>query len=215
MLYIEHMKTLIWDFNGTILDDVAVDIEIENILLERRGMPLIPSEDWYREHFRFPVRDYYDDLGYTFEDETYEDISEQYQELYSRMCVQAGLNPGVAEKLQEAHGKGYRNVIVSASEQSILERQLEELGIIGMFEAIIGIDNKLAHSKVQTAAEWMKKDGVRGEDCIYIGDTDHDAETAHALGVEQIYLVTFGHQSRHILEKVCSRVVDTLDEVVL
>ena len=215
MFYNARMKTLIWDSNGTILDDVDIDIEIESILLDRRGMPRIPSKDWYLEHFRFPVKDYYYDLGYTFDDETYEDISVQYQELYRERIFRIPLNPGVEDKLQQAHEQGYRNVIISASEQNLLELQLKELGIRDMFDAVIGIPDMLAVSKVEQAKKWMKADGVDPDECIYIGDTDHDVETAHALGIERIYLVSFGHQAAHLLQRACSRVVDSFDEVVL
>ncbi len=216
LFYNARMKTLIWDFNGTIIDDVDIDIEIENILLKERGMALIPSREWYLEHFRFPVRDYYDDLGYTFTDEeTYDDISVEYQKLYRRFLPYIQLNKGVRRKLAEAAELGYRNVIVSASEQSLLEQQVRDLGIFEYFDALIGIPDILAASKVGRAREWMRKDAVDPADCIYIGDTDHDMDTARALGIETVYLVTFGHQAEHILRKVCDRVISSLDEVIL
>ena len=50
-------KLLIWDFNGTILDDAELCYVIENELLLERGMKPITRE-WYLEHFSFPIRDY-------------------------------------------------------------------------------------------------------------------------------------------------------------
>ena len=101
------------------------------------------------------------------------------------------------------------------SEQKLLELQLNELGIREMFDAVIGIPDMLAVSKVEQARKWMKEDGAGPEECIYIGDTDHDTETAHALGIDRVYLVSFGHQAAHLLRKVCRNVVDSFDEVIL
>ena len=65
------LKLLIWDWNGTILDDTRLCIDIENELLRERGMPEI-TEAWYLSHFTFPVRRYYAKMGYTFETESFE-----------------------------------------------------------------------------------------------------------------------------------------------
>ena len=50
---------ILWDFNGTILDDVSVGINAINVLLKRRKMPIIFSQEEYRAKFCFPVIDYY------------------------------------------------------------------------------------------------------------------------------------------------------------
>ena len=52
-------KLLIWDFNGTILDDMELCLAIENEMLLERGMPTI-SKEWYLGHFSFPIRAYYE-----------------------------------------------------------------------------------------------------------------------------------------------------------
>ena len=51
-------KVLIWDFNGTIIDDVDYCIEIENTMLRERNMDFISTYEQYRRDFCFPVIDY-------------------------------------------------------------------------------------------------------------------------------------------------------------
>ena len=65
---------IIWDFNGTILDDVSIGIESVNIMLSRRKMKTIDSVEEYREIFGFPIKEYYKRCGFDFEAEDYETV---------------------------------------------------------------------------------------------------------------------------------------------
>ena len=47
---------LIWDFNGTVLNDVDVGVRAANALLVNHGLPPLPSTDAYRAVFGFPVQ---------------------------------------------------------------------------------------------------------------------------------------------------------------
>ena len=60
-------KYVIWDFNGTIIDDVDVSFRAANILLEEYGLKKISSHDEYRGMLCFPVIDYYRKLGFDFD----------------------------------------------------------------------------------------------------------------------------------------------------
>ena len=75
-------KYIIWDWNGTLLDDVKINIEIINILLSERGLPLIDSTDKYRNLFSFPIQSFYKELGFTFKDEPFETVARQYAFMY-------------------------------------------------------------------------------------------------------------------------------------
>lgn len=77
------MKTLIWDFNGTIIDDAVYCLEIEKKMLRDRGMYADFTLEEYKDMFCFPVIDYYYKLGYTFENESYDDISVEFNRLYA------------------------------------------------------------------------------------------------------------------------------------
>ena len=59
-------KHIIWDWNGTLLDDRWLCVEGINQALVKRDLPPI-SEDRYRKIFTFPVKEYYKKLGYTLE----------------------------------------------------------------------------------------------------------------------------------------------------
>ena len=208
-------KVIIWDYNGTIVDDIDLCVDIENYMLAERNMNRQFTAEDYRRNFCFPVIDYYYKIGYTFEDETYADISEEFNRMYSERFHECRLCEGFEEKIREAKDRGYENVIISACMHDDLIRQCEQLGISAYFEEMFGMDNNLAESKTQMAAEWMENADIRPDNCLYIGDTLHDLETAHALGIGRCVLVSTGHQSYERLKEAHENTVHSLKEVVL
>ena len=56
-------RCIVWDWNGTLLNDVQAAFSAMNAMLSRRGLPLMESLAQYRELFTFPVRQYYAAAG--------------------------------------------------------------------------------------------------------------------------------------------------------
>jgi phosphoglycolate phosphatase len=110
---------------------------------------------------------------------------------------EASLFFDVADTLEAIRSAEVPQVIISATEQNMLDSQLRSLGIDGFFEAALGLDNIHAGSKLELAKSWRKDHEGKA---IYIGDTDHDAETAKMIGAE-CFLIARGHQSREYLEE--------------
>ena len=78
------MKTIIWDYNGTILNDVSIAVKIENEMLLRRGLKADYTLDDYKSLFSVPMEDYYRQIGYTFENESFHDVGVEFYGLYEK-----------------------------------------------------------------------------------------------------------------------------------
>ena len=224
---------VIWDFNGTILDDVRTGIESINRLLRRRGLPTIDSVEEYHRRFRFPIIDYYRGLGFDFTKEPYSEVAVEWVAEYDSLVPDAGLCPGVREAIdliagerlaggagsetngshRGSCGPGDRRlagqIVLSATEQNMLLRQISELGLDGVFDEVLGMDSIEAHSKLPAALRF--KERHPDARLVMIGDTTHDFEVARAIGAECI-LVASGHQSRATLEKCGVPVADNAIE---
>ena len=74
MQYEQRYTHIIWDFNGTILDDVQLGIRCVNTMLSKRGLPVLPDVEAYRQVFGFPIEAYYRRLGFDFEKEDYHTV---------------------------------------------------------------------------------------------------------------------------------------------
>lgn len=203
---------IIWDFNGTILDDVETGITSVNKLLRERGLAEIPSKERYRELFHFPIRDYYEKLGFDFSREPYEVIAPLWVEQYLINVRSAELYDDVIYALEFFKERGVRQTLISATEKNMLLRQLGDLGIAEYFEEIMGLDNIHASSKQSLAEDWKKRH--EGERVLFIGDTDHDLSVARSVN-SPCALVCRGHQSKEHLSKLSAKVYDTLLQICL
>ncbi|MGI6005725.1 MAG: HAD family hydrolase [Christensenellales bacterium] len=185
---------ILWDWNGTLLDDVRGCLSCVNRMLAARKMAALASVEAYRKVFGFPVMDYYRLLGFDFEKEPYEDLAREYMDLY--LSEDYALYPGAARVLAAARKRGVRQVILSASETSILQRQIEKAGIAPYIDGILGTDNILAAGKAETGRAFMESGDVSS--ALLVGDTLHDHEVARFIGADCL-LVANGHQCRETL----------------
>ena len=87
-------KHIIWDWNGTLLDDAKLCVDIMNVVLSRRNMPVISLRQ-YQELFDFPVVDYYVKLGFDFEKESFEIVGTEFIDYYEERRHEANLQKDV------------------------------------------------------------------------------------------------------------------------
>ncbi len=206
------IDTVIWDWNGTLLNDVDICIKSMNLLLRERGLPLL-NKQRYLEIFTFPVKIYYRKAGFDFDKEPFEQPAARFMEHYHRFLPEAELFPRAGQVLDQLHRKGYKQIMISAMEHQSLVRLLKERGIDRYFYAVSGIKNIYAHSKTEVARALFRQLKLKPGQCLWIGDTLHDLEVARALGTNHL-LVASGHQSAERLLRRTDRVVTELNEVV-
>ena len=203
---------LIWDFNGTILNDMELGIRCTNKMLSERGLPVIPDVAAYREIFGFPIDAYYRRLGFDFEREDYDTVlAPEWVALYLAGEHTCPMNPGVAETFAAVAELGIPQVLMSATKLEQLQAQLERLEITDVFCEVLGLDNIHARSK-RHVAEARKADHPHARP-LFIGDSEHDADVARAVGADCL-LFTEGHQSAKRLEKCVFPLIDASPLVV-
>ena len=204
----KRIDRVIWDFNGTLFDDVEIGIRATNKMLTERGYTPIPSADAYREIFGFPIEDYYRRVGFDFSRHPYEELAPEWVSEYNRLECEAKLREGATEALSRLTAAGVRLSLISATEADMLCRQLSGLGILGYFDDVVGNSNIHAVGKTELVLGWASEH--RDERVVMIGDTEHDFACASRAGFECL-LVTGGHQSRTRLEGCGCPVLDSLD----
>ena len=172
---------LIWDFNGTILQDVDLGIRCTNTMLSARNLAVIPSVEAYREVFGFPIDEYYRRMGFDFEKEDYDTVlAPEWVAMYMEGEPTCPMMEGAAEAIAAVKALGIPQVLLSATEIDMLTGQLERLGIRGEFREVIGLDNIHARSKKAQALAWKERNPDARP--LFVGDTLHDADVAAAVG---------------------------------
>ena len=201
---------IIWDFNGTILDDLMPGINAVNVLLRKYGVEEIKDVESYRKVFGFPVRNYYEKIGFDFSKISYEKLAIEWVELYLENTKDPKLMDGVAELLEYNKKLGVEQMVLSACEIEMLTRQLDELGVKEYFGEIIGLSNIHAAGKADLARAWRERNSEAR--ALLIGDTIHDFEVAQILGAD-CALYAGGHQDRERLEACNAVVFDKFSEL--
>lgn len=205
-------KCIIWDWNGTLLDDVPLNIEIVNTLLRERGKRPVDSVDYYKKEFCFPVIDFYRKVGFDLENEDFTLIARRYARLFDEGYPSAEIFKEAEEILRLIKHSGREQLIISATEQGYLLKQVEYFELSHYFTDILGVSDVLGSSKTERAKKWIAERDVEPEKVLLIGDTQHDYATARAIGCDCV-LVARGHNSKERLEETGCRVYDDLEFV--
>lgn len=205
---------IIWDFNGTIADDVTAGITSVNTMLKKRGLPVLTSHDDYRRKFKFPIIEYYRDLGFDFEKESYESLADEWVGLYKSGIPDMTLFDGVESAVSEIWNKNpdIFQVIISSSEISMMENQLECFGIRKYFNQIYGLDNIFAGGKSHLVKMWNET--CPHGDVLFIGDTIHDYEVSLLVENSDCLLFTQGHGNLESLKSCGVPLIDSIYDSV-
>ncbi len=212
---------ILWDWNGTLLDDTDAALRTLNIMIEERGGKPIEMP-FYLDNFAFPVRPFYDKIGIVAQNEDeWNYIAREYHEVYLRQ--EKSLNRGAFAALEAAKAAGCRQSIVSALRQDLLEEETERYGVAGYFDYLYGSNNLDGASKLSRARELMKhllstqtpkhpKTQTPDQHIVLIGDALHDKEVADALGIPCVMCAQGSHAAWRL--RAVAPTADTLEEAV-
>ena len=204
-------ESIIWDWNGTLLNDVQIAIDSINYLLrDRKLIPL--TLERYLEVFTFPVQDYYEQIGFNLKHEPFEIPANQFIAIYNKAVGSCGLHEESISVLTHFKNRGHRQFILSAMEQKNLEKTVSENKISMFFEDLCGLNDNYAISKVENGKTLIRQKILDPDKTLLIGDTTHDYDVANAIGCKCV-LIANGHQSKKRLVHSGARVLDNLEEI--
>jgi phosphoglycolate phosphatase len=201
-------RHIIWDWNGTLLDDLDYSIAVMNTLLAPRGLPLL-DRTRYHALFDFPVRSYYERLGFDYSRVSFEELSVEFIRGYDARRLTCPLQQRAPEVLAAVQAAGLTQSILSAYRHESLHEIVAHFGLTPHFVRLAGLDNDHAHSKAELGAALVAGIGVAPREILLIGDTLHDFEVAQKLGVDCV-LIAAGHHPAERLRQVTDRVFPDL-----
>lgn len=208
----EHV---IWDWNGTLLDDVHLCASIMNKLLIQESLPQITVEH-YRNIFTFPVIEYYKLAGHTFQRKSFEQLGEDFMINYEKQKKKCRLHPAAFDILSRLKSENKKQYLLSAYKQDLLDETINYFNLNGFFNRVIGLDNIYAGSKIHLGVQLISELRNNGgaDNIVLIGDTIHDYQVAESIGADCI-LISAGHQSHLKLTSLNNvNVYRNLDELI-
>ena len=167
---------VLWDWNGTLLDDVALCVDALNRLLRIYHYPQQYSLTQYREILasRLKIIIF---AQVRFSKNSYKELADDYMQDYLARAGACPLAESAVPALSLLKGAGVQQVILSASNLPVLEQQVTERGVRPYFDRLLGLDNIYARSKVEVGLAYLtelKQRGAVPAQAIMIGDSVHD-----------------------------------------
>jgi len=189
--------TVIWDWNGTLLDDATLCRTVMNSLLAEAGLPRL-SVHRYQAVFDFPVEVYYRRIGFALDTHAFEHLGSQFMAGYERARHTCRLRSGTRKALARLQQAGIAQAMLSAYPQLTLDAVLRERGLHQHFTHVVGASDHYGRGKTKQA-HVLRAQLPASRKIALIGDTLHDAEVARSIGADCL-LIRGGHQARGRLE---------------
>lgn len=202
-----NYEYIIWDWNGTIMDDVGIALGAVNDMLSQCHRPVISLEE-YRKAMDTPIILFYEQF-FDMKETSFDWIVTHFNEYYAMHQDSLFVQEGVLEKLEDFHQRGCRQIVLSSSSAEIIGRYTKSFGLESYFEAVLGADNLLSESKIERAVRYFQEKRIDRKNTVLVGDTVHDFEVAQELGTDCV-LLTCGHQDRDSLVSCGCPVYDNI-----
>lgn len=204
---------LVWDWNGTLLDDLAIVVESVNVGLAAYGGSPIDT-DGYRSHYTRPVSLFYERLlGRPVTETEWHHINDLFHVAYFSRVNTVGLAPDAAAALDTAREGGLRQSVLSMAPHDHLVGIVDRLGVAGYFDAVRGSEGNRGAEKAASLALHLDMLGTDPARVVVVGDVPDDAAAAAAVEAKAV-LFDGGSHHRHDLEAVGVPVADSLIQAV-
>jgi len=211
MFNINDYKHVIWDFNGTLLDDTWLFVDIMNSILSNQQMNTIDLDE-YREIFCFPIKNYYLSLGFNVNDNSFKQSNLEFIKKYNERRYDAKLFSNTKNILFDLSKKNITQSILSAQNQSLLNDLTKFYQIRGYFTEIYGVNNFHALGKIERGLELLKRLNINKNEILIIGDTIYDYDVATKLEIRCL-LTSQGHQNFRRLKNTDAHVIRKIDSI--
>ena len=203
-------KNIIWDYNGTIINDAQLAVDAENLVLQSYGKPDITLEYYLRE-CEMPLIKFYNKI-FDMDNYDYSEIAQRFITHYDELFETAYIFPEVREMIEYLSDKGCNQGVISGFETARLVNSLKKFGLEKYFRFMSGADDYNAGDKSERAVKVVEKYGFDPKETLFIGDMYHDYETAQRVGADCI-LIAKGHQGAEVLRSYGVNVLDSAEEL--
>lgn len=199
------IRNVIFDWSGTLVDDLPAVWRASNHALQQAGVPAMPLEDFRRE-FRLPARDFYMERVPT---ESFPELERWFLEGFKLVQDTVTPLPHAREFLEFCRQQGLRTFLLSAVHPALFAQQEKTSGF-GLFldKTYLGAQNKK-----DLIGQILRENELDPAQTVFIGDMQHDIETAHHGGVKSVGVLTGYDSLDKLRESKPHLIVEHLSEL--
>lgn len=176
------IRNVIFDWSGTLVDDLPAVWHASNHIFRRAGVPEM-TLDRFRAEFELPFRSFYErHVGHV----PLSELEGWFHESFGAMQHTIVALPFAREFLEFCRDRGLRTFLLSAVHPGLYEVQHRNTGL-GEFlhHPYVGV-----HDKRERILGILEEHGLRPEETVFIGDMQHDVETARHGGIPSVAVLT-------------------------
>lgn len=186
-------RNLIFDWSGTLVDDLGPVIEATNAVFEHYNLPPF-DRDRFRRDFRLPYSEFYAEF---LPDVPLAELEVQFRPAFSNARTPVTILPHAREKLEWCTHHGVRSFVLTSMDTHAFERQMDQFKLRHHFEATYsGVVDKR-----EMIHEIIGRHRLKPHETAFVGDMTHDVETARHGGLSSIAVLT-GYQHPEVLATV-------------
>jgi phosphoglycolate phosphatase-like HAD superfamily hydrolase len=202
---------LVWDWNGTLLDDLTLVVTATNASLAALGGPAVTADE-HRRDFRRPVEAYYAGvLGRELHPDDFATVDRVFHTTYEGGLASCALSADAVASLQTWTGS---QSLLSMWFHHQLVPTVDRYALTSYFKRVDGLRAEVGGGhKAPHLAAHLAELGLDGADCLLIGDSVDDAVAAASVGARCV-LYSGGFTDRARLVAVGVPVADSLVEAV-
>ena len=203
-------RAIIWDYNGTIVDDVNAALDAVNDMLIKRNQPVIDLCK-YQAAVDIPIWKFYETV-FIKGSITMQDAINEFDAGYDKYISEHPLMNGVEDMLEHFKSLGIRQLVLSASHEDKVLTGLRKLGIIKYFDVVLARSDYNVGDKTYLAKQYFMDSQMSPDNAVVIGDCVNDFDVARSLGCDCI-LNTRGHQGVEQLSQTSALIIDSMYEL--
>lgn len=186
-------RNLIFDWSGTLVDDLGPVIEATNTVLGKYEIAALDREG-FRRVFRLPYREFYAEM---LPQIPLEELEAHFRPAFDAAVTPVTVLPHAREKLEWCSSLGIRTFVLTSMDTIAFERQMNDFGLGHHFEATYsGVLDKR-----EVIHQILQSHGLDPAETAFVGDMTHDVETARHGGISSIAVLT-GYNHAEILAAV-------------
>jgi phosphoglycolate phosphatase-like HAD superfamily hydrolase len=202
---------LVWDWNGTLLDDLTLVVNSTNQAFASVGGRSVDPDE-HRRQFRRPVADFYAEmLGRAVDADEFGRLDRIFHDAYRIGLTTTSLAADAMAAITSWPGT---QSLLSMWFHTELVPAIETYGLSGMFTRVDGLRTEIGGDlKAGHLAQHLAELGVAGDQAVLIGDSLDDGAAADWVGAASVlYSGGFTHPER--LRASGRPVADTLVEAI-
>jgi phosphoglycolate phosphatase-like HAD superfamily hydrolase/ADP-ribose pyrophosphatase YjhB (NUDIX family) len=199
------IRNIIFDWSGTLVDDLPAVWKATNHVLAQAGRKALTLDE-FRAEFRLPFTGFYRKFT---PDVPLARLERWFHSSFAELRASVQPLPHAVECLDYCRRVGIRTFVLSTMHRRHFRSQAEAAGLLGCFEHVyLGVRDKRRRIR-----EILKTHRLEPRATLFVGDMQHDVETAKYGGIHSCAVLTGYNTLRQLRASKPDFIVEHLGEL--